>query len=188
MSSLQASKDRFESQVTLRDGTLLTLRELRTEDSLLLERFADSLSEETIHFRFLGSSMDIQVLLKELAPRPDSFTLVAVWGGGLVGHAAYYRSGLETAEVGLLVSDAFQGRGLGTAMVEGIARAANEAGISLFETIIGWENLRMIKMVRAMGFPTSEKVESEVVRIRFPTSIDPVTIKEFQDRWVFGPN
>jgi RimJ/RimL family protein N-acetyltransferase len=164
----------------------VVLKEPSEEDAVLLERFAAGLSEETISSRFLGSVMDGQVLLSELAPRPDRFVLVAIWNGCIVGHAAYYRSGREAAEVGLMIADSFQGRGLGTAMVESVARKANEDGISVFETIIGWDNLRMVRMVRAIGFPTSEKVEHDVIRIRFPTSVDPVTIRQFQDHWVFG--
>ncbi|MDE1853313.1 MAG: GNAT family N-acetyltransferase [Thaumarchaeota archaeon] len=106
----------------------------------------------------------------------------------MVGHAAYYRNDAETAEIGLLVLDKYQGLGLGTMLTERIARSAHGEGISMFETIIGWNNPRMIRMMRNMGFPTSERVEPDLIRIRFPTSIDPVTIKEFQDKWVFLPD
>ncbi|HKT21652.1 MAG TPA: GNAT family N-acetyltransferase, partial [Nitrososphaerales archaeon] len=84
--------------------------------------------------------------------------------------------------------DEYQGRGLGTGLTEMIARAANEDGVSVFEAIIDWNNTKMIELVRDMGFPTSERVEPELIRIRFPTSIDPVTITEFQERWVFKPS
>jgi GNAT superfamily N-acetyltransferase len=163
------------------------LRRFRSGDEALLEKFVEGLSEESISFRFLGSGIEKHFLLKELSPRRDSFTLVAVKDGVMVGHAAYYRSGLDSAEVGLLILDGYQAKGLGTGMLERIAKAANEDGISMFEAIIGWDNTRMIKLVRTMGFPTSERVEPEMIRMRFPTSIDPVSIEEFQERWVFRP-
>ena len=174
------------TDVTLRDGTLVHLRRAVPEDAGLLERFLNALSEDTVSLRFLELPADRRTLLRQLAPAPNNFVLVAVKGGTtIIGHAAYYTSGKESAEVGLTILDEYQGKGLGTMMVERIARAANCAGISVFETIIGWENTGMITMVRSMGFPTAVKVEPDVIRIRFPTSIDPVTIEEFQSRWTF---
>ena len=187
MSKLELPEGR-EREFALKDGAIVHFKELKVEDGEALERFVDSLSEDAIYFRFLMTGIDRGVLIEQLSPKPESFTLVALKGGQIVGHAAYYRNDAETAEVGLLVIDDYQGRGLGTTLTERIARSANGEGISMFETIIGWNNTRMIRMVRDMGFPTSERVEPDLIRIRFPTSIDPLTIKEFQDKWVFLPD
>ena len=176
------------SVYTLRDGTAVVLRELRNEDREMLERFVDLLSEDTIYFRFLASGINREVLIDQLSPRPGAVILVAVKDRAIVGHVAYFKSQAEAAEIGLLILDSYQGKGLGTRMIESIARAANSDGVSVFEAIIDWNNTRMIKMVRGMGFPTSEKVEPDLIRIRFPTSIDPVTINEFQESWVFRPD
>ena len=176
-----------ESGYTLRDGTKVVIRELRGEDKGKLERFVDGLSEDALFFRFLSSGIDRQVLIEQLSPRPGGVTLVAMKDGEIVGHIAYFLSGSEAAEVGVLILDRYQGKGLGSRLIERIAQAANAAGISMFETIIDWNNTRMIRMVRNMGFPTSEKVEPDIIRIRFPTSIDPVTLGEFQESWVFTP-
>lgn len=172
---------------TLRDGTGVEIRELRDGERAELERFVDGLSQDTIYFRFLASGIDREVLIEQLSPRQGGKILVAVIGRKIIGHVAYYRSETEAAEVGILILDGYQGRGLGTRLIEAIARTANADGITMFETIIDWNNTRMIRMVRSMGFPTSEKVEPDLIRIRFPTSIDPVSIAEFQEKWVFGP-
>ena len=176
-----------EPTIALRDGTDVTLRELRPEDGEMLGRFVSRLSDETIYFRFLASGIDRQVVLDQLSPRPGAFILVALKGREIVGHAAYFKSESDAAEVGLLVLDGYQDKGLGTRLIESIAQAANEECVTVFETIIDWNNTRMIRMVRNMGFPTSEKVEPDLIRIRFPSSIDPVSIGEFQEKWVFGP-
>jgi acetyltransferase len=184
--SLAAGLDGSLVDATLRDGSLAHLRRAVAEDQGMLERFLNSLSEETLSSRFLESPADRRTLLRRLLPGPKNYVLLAIQNGDLViGHAAYYRSGEETAEVGVVILDSHRGIGLGTIMVEKIARAANAAGISVFETITSRENMGVTKMVRSIGFPTSVKVESDVVRIRFPTSIDPVTIGEFRSRWSF---
>lgn len=177
-----------ESKFTLRDGTATAIRELRERDRDLLERFVDGLSEDTVYFRFLATGIDRDVLIEQLRPRPGGKTLVAVTGEKIIGHVAYYRSESEAAEVGILILDGYQGKGMGTRLIERIAREANSDGITVFETIIGWNNTRMIGMIKTMGFPTTEKVEPDLIRIRFPTSIDPVSIGEFQEKWLFGPD
>ena len=177
-----------ESAFTLRDGTKVEIRELRDEDKPGLERFVDGLSQDTIYFRFLSTGIDREVLIEQLSARRGGRTLVAALGQKIVGHVAYYRSESEAAEVGIMILDGYQGKGLGTHLIEAIAQTANADGISVFETIIDWNNTRMIRMVRSIGFPTSEKVECDLIRIRFPTSIDPVSLAQFQERWVFGPD
>lgn len=186
-SGLETASKRTESALELRDGTVVSVRELGPADAGLLERFVDGLSDDSMYFRFLATGIDRQVVIEQLSPRPGGLTLVAVQGGAIVGHVAYYRSESEAAEIGILVLDGYQGKGLGTGLIGRVAQMANAEGISMFEAIIGWNNTRMIKMVRSMGFPTSEKVEADLIRIRFPTSINPVTIREFQEKWVFLP-
>lgn len=185
MSGLRPQHEGITADLVTRDGAVARVRVLRPGDTLELERFVDGLSEDSIYYRFLTSGISRETLVSELSPTPGSLSLIAVMDDRIVGLSSYCRSGKETAEVGLLILDGFQGRGLGTGLTERIARAANEDGISMFEAIIGWNNTRMIELVRNLGFPTSEKVEPELIRIRFPTSVDPLTIAEFQERWMF---
>ena len=171
----------------LRDGSAVAIHEIRDKDRGMIERFVNQLSEDTIYFRFLASGINKEVIVNQLSPRPGAYALVAVTGEAIVGHVAYFKSQSDAAEIGVLILDTYQGKGLGTRLIESIARAANAKGITVFEAIIGWNNTRMIRMVRNIGFPTSEKVEPDLIRIRFPTSIDPVTIAEFQEKWMFLP-
>lgn len=187
MSNLRTRSNAVTADFVLRDGTKAKVRTLRPSDSVALEKFVGSLSEESIYYRFLTTGISRETLVSELSPRSGCLSLVAVVEDRIVGLSSYCRSGPEAAEVGLLIIDEYQGRGLGTALTERIARAANEDGISMFEAVIDWNNTRMIELVRNLGFPTSEKVECELIRIRFPTSIDPITIAEFQEKWVFKP-
>lgn len=178
---MEVVRESAVEDVRLRDGSLAHLRRARSEDRQALEQFVNGLSEESLAFRFFESPVDRSVMLRQLMPARNNYVLLAFTGDAVIGHAAYYRSGKAAAEIGLIVGDAFQGRGLGTVMIERIARSANLGGISVFDTIISPDNTRMIKMVRDMGFPISVMSEPGMIRIRFPTSIDPVTIKEFEE-------
>ena len=185
MPHLQPTHEAVTADVTLRDGASAQVRALGDSDSAALERFIAGLSEETIYYRFLTTGISRESLVGELSPRRGCLVLVAMFEEKIVGLASYCRSGLKTAEVGLLIADEYQGKGLGTGLTGRIVRAANLDGISMLEAIVDWGNTRMIELVRNLGFPTSEKVEPDLVRIRFPTSTDPGTLAEFQDKWVF---
>lgn len=187
MSNVQPQRSGVLADLAMRDGSSAEVRVLRPGDSTALESFVDGLSEDSIYYRFLTLGISKATLVSELSPRPGCLSLIAVVNERIVGLSSYCRSGTETAEVGLLIADDFQGKGLGTGLTERIARAANEDGVSMFEAVIDWNNTRMIELVRNLGFPTSERVEPELIRIRFPTSIDPITISEFQEKWVFKP-
>lgn len=185
---VKAASSEAGSTHALRDGVEVLIRELCESDDPALHGFVAELSEEAIYFRFLTGGIDAGLLFRELSPKSDRFTLVAVLRDRIVAHAVFYRATHGPAEIGLLVLDECQGRGLGTRLIEMLAREANDEGITAFEAVIGWNNTRMIRMVRHMGFPTSEKVEPDLIRIRFPTSIDPVSISEFQEQWRFRPS
>ena len=186
MSGLEKRGDPVTADLALRDGTIARVKVVETEGRGDLEKFVGGLSEDTIFYRFLTVGISREALVSELSPRTGCLSLAAVVEGEIVGLASYCRTAPEAAEVGLLVADGYQGKGVGTGLTERIARAANREGVSVFEAIIDWNNTRMIKLVRNLGFPTSERVEPELIRVRFPTSIDPVTIAEFQEKWVFG--
>ena len=181
MSELETSNGNSEkSVVSLLDGSNVSLRRARSEDRVAIEDFLNALSEETLSYRFLESVCERRVLLKQLLPASNNYVLVAMLDNKIVGHTAYYESRRESAEIGIMILDAYQRKGLGTIMLERIAHAANANGISVFETIISRDNTKMIRMVEDMGFPTSTKLEADLIRIRFPTSIDPITIAKFE--------
>lgn len=188
MSSDLAARGEVAPAFALKDGTEAEIRELREDDRAELERFVDGLSQETIYFRFLASGINREVLIEQLSLRRGVRALVAVVGQKIIGHVAYYKSDSEAAEVGILVLDEYQGKGLGAHLTKAIAQIADADGISMLETLIDWNNTRMIKMVRSLGLPTSERVEPDLICVRFPTSIDPASIAEFQERWVFRPD
>jgi acyl-CoA synthetase (NDP forming) len=72
-----------------------------------------------------------------------------------------------SAEVAFVVSDEHQGRGLGTLLLEHLAAAARERGITRFFADTLPDNRRMIGVFRDAGWVTSAKLEDGVVRIEF---------------------
>ena len=74
------------------------------------------------------------------------------------------------AEFAVAVADAWQGRGLGTLLLEHLARVALAAGVTEFEADVLGANTRMVAMLRATGFALQLNSRGGVFRYAFPTS------------------
>ncbi|MEV6676384.1 GNAT family N-acetyltransferase [Streptomyces erythrochromogenes] len=57
----------------------------------------------------------------------------------------------QTAELGLLIEDGWQGRGLGTALTAQARAAARTLGCSALVVMTGADNVRMLKILRGLG-------------------------------------
>ena len=80
-----------------------------------------------------------------------SFVLVAEVNDALVGFARFSQnpgSGPHTADMGVILTDAWQGRGLGGHMLCTLATKARQRGITTFTAVALWENRRMLRLAR----------------------------------------
>lgn len=139
-----------------RDGMRLTVRPIQPDDKGGLARGFERLSEESRYRRFLApikrlTSSDL-TYLTELDHR-DHEALVAVTPGKeIVGVARYVRLGERStmAEVAVTVADEWQQRGIGTGLLQRLARRANVAGIHTFVGICLASNSSMIQLLREL--------------------------------------
>lgn len=152
----------LEETVSRRDGTRTRIRPMRPEDSALEQRFFDGLSERSRYLRF-------QHHLPELSPRMiERFTqldydrelaLVALDPSGrefiAVGRYVPLGDGMN-AEFALAVADAWQGRGLGSILLERLARCAREAGYDALIGMVLNANRGMLDVAKRLGFEPGE--------------------------------
>jgi len=122
--------------VTLRDGTTAGLRPVYPGDQQELMR-GELFSARTRYQRFLGPGQVTAALARYLTEVDyvDHFAWVALDGADvLVGGVTYVRSASDPAlaDISLMINDEFQGRGLGTLLIEAVAIAARRNGISRF--------------------------------------------------------
>ena len=116
-----------------RDTREVSIRPAAGTDADGLRRFLTGLSARTAYSRFftgLGPVPD-RLLRWLLRNDPGQEVLLAVHGGEIVGHGMYTvapgRTGL--AELAVVVTDAWQRRGLGPRLVEALLAAARTHGI-----------------------------------------------------------
>ena len=145
--------------VRLVDGTPITIRPLRRDDrALLIEGFA-LLSPESRYRRFFAPLPRLNTGMLDLltdVDGTDHFACVALTGrsGTEVPVAAgrYIRpAGSDAAELALTVVDAYQGRGVGSLIVEALAVRAADNGVTRLEGFVLAENRPMLALLRKAG-------------------------------------
>lgn len=173
---------RFETDVTLRDGSLAHIRPARPEDLALLVEFLQGLSTETRALRFLSGGIDPESEAAQMVPDTDRFALLALREERVIGHAMYIATEPGQAESSVVVADEYQRQGLGTILLGQLAEAAHDAGIAALEALVAPHNYRMIQVMRGLGYPTELHSEPGAIRVTFPTSPSPESIERFERR------
>ena len=182
---MKESEEKLAADVVLSDGSIARVRALDATDLGLLEKFVKDLSDRAVVLRF-GTLNDRKELAGRLAPSESVYALAALRDGSIVGLASYERRDGAKAEVGVVIADAFQSRGLGTILLGQLAQSASRAGIGLFEASVSPDNTAMIKMLHELGFPTSTRIEPGVLKVEFPTSVELTTVEVFEKRESFS--
>jgi ribosomal protein S18 acetylase RimI-like enzyme len=83
--------------------------------------------------------------------RPDADALVATRNGVIIGHAMAVDTagppGAATTEIGVMVADAWQGRGVGSGLVRALASRARARGATTLVMEVMAENQRVLAMI-----------------------------------------
>ena len=157
------------STVVLRDGSSVAVVAMQATDSDRLMRFHGTLSPETTYSRFFLFHPELtaeEVHRFTHVDHRDREALVAVVGDEIVGVARFDRlDDPEEAEVAFVVADSWQGRGIGSLLLERLAAAAVEGGVRRFVAETLAQNRRMLTVFRHAGLPSTERVEQGVVRV-----------------------
>lgn len=142
------------SLVQLRDGANVLLRGAVPDDAPRLIRMFFQLSDETRYFYFFSGVPSTDHWAKRfsalgIADGSASYALVAQVNDELVGIARFDReSNGRTAEVGILLMDGWQSRGLGQRMLSRLAEQARQRAITGFSARVLGENRRALALGR----------------------------------------
>jgi acyl-CoA synthetase (NDP forming)/RimJ/RimL family protein N-acetyltransferase len=174
----------WEADVVLRDGATAHVRPITPTDGDRLRRFHDSQSAESVFFRFFAPKphlTDADVRRFTHVDHLQRVALVVTLGGEIVGVGRYEGLGGPggdepggpggTAEVAFNISDQHQGRGIGSILLEHLAAAARENGITRFEALVLPENSKMLAVFREAGYDLTHRLEDGVVSVEF--ALDP---------------
>jgi acetyltransferase len=156
------------------DGTHFSVRPIRPDDEPLMVDFHQQLSDSSVYLRyFLPLKLDVRVAHDRLFRQcfidyDREIALVAEYNAEngerhIAAIARMIRKHSDaSAEVAFLVADKFQGRGLGTYLLEHTIRMARKEGITALEASTLSENFSMKDIFVKAGFRFSAPEEGVV--------------------------
>jgi len=169
----------YQVDCTLPDGRAIRVRALRTTDREAIASGFERLSSRSRYLRFLTPKASLSPaelnFLTELDGK-DHFALVAMAldtageesEGVAVGRFIRTENDPGIAEVAVTVSDAMQGKGIGSLLCSRLAEAARERGITHFRCYLHGENRAGQEMVRRVFPKVHFAVQSELIAADFP--------------------
>ena len=160
----------WEADVVLRDGATTHLRPINPEDAESLVSFHEGQSAESIYLRYFApmprlSARDVHRFTH--VDHVNRVAFVCTLGDAIVGIARYDRIDERSAEVAFNVSDAHQGRGLSSVLLEHLAAAARENGITRFIAEVLPRNRKMLTVFREAGYEIASHFDDGVIEVEF---------------------
>jgi RimJ/RimL family protein N-acetyltransferase len=144
--------------VLLDDGASVCLRAASNDgrDDDALRRLFFTLSDSTRYLYFCAGIPANETWAERFVTlgRSDgdrSYVLAAEVGGELIGFARFGEnpdSDPHVAEIGIILADAWQGRGLGGLMLCRLAAEAQARDVTTLTALVLWENRRMLRLTR----------------------------------------
>lgn len=164
----------WEADIALRDGSAAHLRPILPSDADALVRFHERQSEQSRYLRFFApmprlSPKDLERFT--VVDHHDRVAFVVLVGEEIIAVGRYDRIEPDEAEVAFNVSDSRQGTGLGSVLLEHLAAAARERGITTFSAEVLPQNTKMLSVFSDAGFDVSRAYDDGVVQVSF--RIDP---------------
>ena len=144
--------------VALRDGARIVVRPVRPDDRELLLAGFERLGPESRYQRFLApmaelSEADVGYLIDVDHHDHEALAAVDAATGEGVGVARFVRCAdrPDTAEAAVTVIDDWQGRGVGTALLDLLAERARAEGVARFTALLLAENRDMLEVLEGVA-------------------------------------
>jgi RimJ/RimL family protein N-acetyltransferase len=167
----------LERELVLRDGARVRIRPIRPEDAPRLVAAYERLSAHSAYQRSFSvrrrlppdwagflATVDYRRRLALIAERPQN------GGMELLGVARYEPSHDEASEVALVILDAWQNRGLGTALFQALLEAGQARGIRRFRAWVLADNVRMLDLIHRYGHVEERRRDGAVFELIFTPS------------------
>ena len=159
--------------LTVADGRVVPVREIRPGDAKALQRLFGRLSERTIELRYFGPMKqlsDAQARRFAEVDGTDRYALVALDPEDedeVVAVVRYDRSDSAdgNAEYAALVEDRMQGLGLGLALTRALIEAAQSRGVEKMHALVLPHNTPMLKLLRSLDLPEKVRFQDGAERV-----------------------
>jgi GNAT superfamily N-acetyltransferase len=163
--------------LTLPAGTELTVRRADPSDRQAALALHERCSTRTLRLRYHGPVGDADRYIGHLLePRYGQTLTVETADGDLVA-LAHLMWDDGSAEIAVLVEDAWQRRGLGAELVRRLAELARDAGIDEVYAVTTSSNTGMVATLRRLGVPLDYQVEEGTLVITAHLAPEPAATR-----------
>jgi acetyltransferase len=178
--AIRAYPTRYMASWTMKDGTAVVIRPIRPEDEPTMVRFHETLSERSVYLRYFHFMNLEQRVTHERLTRicfidyDREIALVAERRNPATGEAEILGvgrlskiHGTNEAEVAVLVSDKFQGRGLGKELLARLLIVGADEKLAKLVADILPDNRDVMRICEKLGFSLKHSLEDEVIHAEF---------------------
>ncbi len=171
--------EELERWIELKDGTNVFLRPLKLTDEPPLRDLFYRLSPESIHYRFFQQlkALPHEKLQEFLRIDYEADMALVVLSSAteedarMIAIAHYLKDPRSNfAETAFLVRDDWQGRGIGTRLMNALVEAAQLHGLAGFTADVLADNKSMLRVFHQCGFAVQSQLDSNVYSLRIPFS------------------
>jgi RimJ/RimL family protein N-acetyltransferase len=162
----------FSAAETLRDGRVFQIRALRPDDRSGLLAAVGRISERSLYRRFFGFKRDFTEREVDFFTNVDFVShdaLVALLEEAgqpmIVGGARYIIVPSGEAEIAFAVDDAYQGKGIGTALMRHLIVLAGQAGLKELIADVLPDNAAMLKVFETSGLEITTSREPDAIHV-----------------------
>ncbi|MTB72911.1 GNAT family N-acetyltransferase [Arsenicicoccus cauae] len=160
----------WEADVVLRDGSVCHLRPIRPDDRERVQAFHSRQSPESIYLRFFAPIKEISA--KDLTrftevDQVERVALVATVRDDIIGIGRYDTIRPGVAEVAFNISDHYQGKGIGSVLLEHLAAIGQELGVEEFVADVLPQNRKMMKVFTDAGYEVKHYFDDGVIAVTF---------------------
>ena len=166
--------EQLETYRTTKQGMEIMLRPVRITDEPLLKEFFYSLSDQSIYRRFISVRTDMpherlqdfvvidytrEMVILAVIEKEEKRIVIGVGQYGIDQQT-------HTAEVGIVVCDDYQNRGVGTQLLAYLTYLAKREGLLGFTADVLIENKPMLHLFEKAGFEIDRHREAGVYELR----------------------
>jgi acetyltransferase len=158
----------------MKDGAETIIRPIRPEDEPMMVKFHATLSERSVYLRYFHLMNLSQRVAHERLTRicfidyDREMALVAERQGAILGVARLTRIlGTNDAEVAVLVSDQYHGRGLGKELLGRLVTVGADERLTTLKADILPDNRDVMRICEKLGFTLRHSIEDEVVKAEY---------------------
>jgi acyl-CoA synthetase (NDP forming)/RimJ/RimL family protein N-acetyltransferase len=170
------------ADVLLSDGSTARVRPIQPSDADAIVALHSRFSERTRYLRYFSPypripPRDLERFVN--VDHHDREAFVMELNDELIAVGRYERLGpdAEDAEVAFVVEDAHQGRGVGSVLLEHLAAAAREEGLTRFVAEVLPVNGAMLRVFADAGYQLARQYADGVVHLSFPISPTPESVR-----------